>query len=658
MDKTELLNILNKKYDKGLDNKANAEKTALININFINGKQYLTYDPLTKLFKEINNYEERDYREKEVFNRIRSLRNTVLTKVKDKLPIPFAVPMTQDDSDVDAAKATSAVLEDLFKRQNMINKMKKVYTDMVDIGPAFIHVRWNPDAGQVLMSDVDKMIGDLSALIPDEEKEALRKKLSKDGTLRSGDVELEFLKMFELIPGDPYEQDIQEQPWIMRVKAYQKEEAEKLFGVKFAETEVIGRITATQDRTSDNKAIIDNLGVYNSEEVEDAVVIKEYFEKPSPLHPNGRRILFCKEKILQEADLPYINGEYETRTYPFIKFGLDTPNLFYSHAFIEDMKSVQKRYNQIRNRKFEHITKSVHGQLMIQDGALEDDTKITNRPGEIIWYKRGYNPPTTINTTNTGALDAESELRSLGEEFVKVTGVSTLSTNGAPNSSAVRGANMVQMLMEADDSKFSLIVEEMSLGVVAIAKQVIRLYKQFMMPGEVRFTRFTKNLTTTINWKSDLLTEEIEIRNKSKLTLSDARRKENMQMLMQSGLLSADTGLSPELRIKMIEEMDLGIPVNEMPFEGIGDVKKARRENAKIVNQGAQIDADPYDDHQIHFAVHSDYIKSDEYLATVTRNPQVDELFRAHVDQHFKIVEAQREKAMAEAAAQQNKGGK
>lgn len=658
MDKIELLQDLNKKYDKGLDNKANAEKTALININFINGKQYLTYDPLTKLFKEINEESEKDYREKEVFNRIRSMRNTVLTKVKDKIPIPYAVPMTQDDSDLDAAKATSAVLEDVFKRQNMIVKMKKIYTDVVDIGPAFIHVKWNPNAGQVLMSDFEQMIGDLAAFVSDEEKEELRKKISRDGTVRSGDVELEFVKMFEIVPGDPYEQDIQEQPWIMRVKAYPKAEAEKLFGTKFNEVEITGRITSTQDRTSDNKAIIDNLGIYNSEENRESVVIKEYFEKPSNLYPNGRRILFCKEKILFSGEMPYINGEYETRNYPFVKFGLDTPNLFYSQAFIEDMKAVQKRYNQTRNRKFEHLTKNVHGQLLVENGSLADDTEITNKPGGIIWYKRGYRPPTTIHTTNTGSIDAESELRSLEEEFVKVTGVSTLSTSGSPNSSAVRGANMVQMLMESDDSKFSLIIEELSIGVTEVAKQIVRLYKQFMFPGEVRFTRFTKNLSTVINWKSDLLTEEIEIKNKSKIAISDARRKENMQMLIQSGLLTGESGISPELRIRIIEEMDLGIPVNDIPFEGITDVKKARRENAKIINQGAEIDADDYDDHQLHFAVHSSYLKSDEYLGIVVKNPQVDEIFRMHIDQHFKIVDAQRKQAMAEAAAQQNKGGK
>lgn len=219
---------------------------------------------------------------------------------------------------------------------------------------------------------------------------------------------------------------------------------------------------------------------------------------------------------------------------------------------------------------------------------------------------------------------------------------------------------MVQMLMESDDSKVSLIIDTLSTGVTELSKHIIRLYKQFMLPGEVRFTRFTKNLSTVVNWKSDLLVEHIDIKNRSKLTMTDSRRQENMQMLLNMGLLSAETGIAPELRIRIIEELDLGIPITEMPFEGIADVNKARRENSRIVNNFAEIDADQYDNHDLHYAVHSDYIKGEEYLSIVTANPEIDQVMRAHIDQHYQIVDAKRRQAMADAAAAEKnkKGGK
>lgn len=202
---------------------------------------------------------------------------------------------------------------------------------------------------------------------------------------------------------------------------------------------------------------------------------------------------------MKDEALPYINDEYGKRTYPFVKFDLDTPASFYSHAFIEDLKPIQKRYNNIRNRKYEYVVKNVHGQIAVQEGSLSDDTKITNKPGSILKYKRGFAVPEVIRSSATNTLDTDSELNSLEGEFSSITGISSLTLMGTPDSSGIRGANMTQMLMEADDSKFSLIIDTMSEAVVEISKHTIRLYKQFMLPNEVRFTRFTKDLSTSVN---------------------------------------------------------------------------------------------------------------------------------------------------------------
>lgn len=655
---SELIKDLNKKYEKGLDNKQDAERNALININYINGKQYIKLDKFNNLVEDIQIEGSPEYKVKESFNRLRSLRNTIVTKIKDKIPVPQVIPFTQGNEDLDIAKATNAMLEDLFNRQKVEKKLKKAAINTVDIGPAFIHVKWDPNAGTVLMSDLDALLGDSSALIPYEEKERLRKKLDSSGKLRSGDVVIENVDMFEMIVANPYEQEIQEQEWIMRIKAYDAEYAKEVFGIDFKTTESVGRITQSQDRGYDNRTLVDNLGIYNSEEIKDQVVIKEYFEKPCAKYPNGRYILFGGDEIIKQGEMPYINGEYETREYPFIKVGLDTPNLFYSHAFIEDMKAIQKRYNQIRNRKYEYIVKSVHGQLAVEEGSLADDVQLTNKPGTPIFYKRGFAPPQSLKSANSGALDVDSELRSLESEFTNVSGISSLSTAGTPNSSAVRGAGMVQMLLESDDSKFTLIIDTLVDAVIDISKQAIRLYKQFMMEGEVRFTRFTKDLSTAIHWNSNLLVEDITIKNRAKLSMTDARRKEQVQMLLQSGLLSKETGISPDMRIKLIEEMDLGISLNEMPIEGYSDIKKARRENYLIVNDGAEISASNFDDHQIHYDIHTNYIKSDEYRRIIIANPMIDKLMTDHIKQHSDVLDARNKQAMAEAMAQENNKNK
>lgn len=58
---------------------------------------------------------------------------------------------------------------------------------------------------------------------------------------------------------------------------------------------------------------------------------------------------------------------------------------------------------------------------------------------------------------------------------------------------------MTQMLLETDESKFSLIVDSLVEAVIDLSKQAVRLYKQFLQPGEVRFARFTNNLQTRVD---------------------------------------------------------------------------------------------------------------------------------------------------------------
>ena len=132
---------LQAKFEEGTKNKMSAERNALININFINGKQNIRYNGKTNLVEEIPYDSSAEYKENESFNMIRPLRNTVITNIKDKIPVSQCIPRSQNDADIDAAFVTTSVLADLADKQKLAKKLKKVARDAVDIGPAFLHVK-------------------------------------------------------------------------------------------------------------------------------------------------------------------------------------------------------------------------------------------------------------------------------------------------------------------------------------------------------------------------------------------------------------------------------------------------------------------------------------------------------------------------------------
>lgn len=152
-----------------------------------------------------------------------------------------------------------------------------------------------------------------------------------------------------------------------------------------------------------------------------------------------------------------------------------------------------------------------------------------------------------------------------------------------------------------------------------------------------------------------MLVEDITIKNRAKLATSDARRKQDLQQMLASNLLDPNNPLGPDLTMRLLEEFDSGLSINELPIKGIADVKKARRENNLIVNQGAQIEADDIDDHAIHYDVHTNFMKSDEYRKMVIANPQMDALMRQHMGGHQQIINNRNIQAQAQAIAMQGK---
>lgn len=77
----------------------------------------------------------------------------------------------------------------------------------------------------------------------------------------------------------------------MRVKAYKKEEAEKIFKTTFTETETIAKITMAASRAETRETLARNLGIQGKENENDMVVIREYFEKPCYGNEEGRYIV-------------------------------------------------------------------------------------------------------------------------------------------------------------------------------------------------------------------------------------------------------------------------------------------------------------------------------------------------------------------------------
>ena len=101
----------------------------LLTMSYIAGDQYKYLDVETYQVKEwqrISGYEER-----EVYNKMRNMKNTYKSRITQKKPAPIATPVTLRERDKRIASITNAVLDDEWEKHHSIDMPMNTHRDVV-----------------------------------------------------------------------------------------------------------------------------------------------------------------------------------------------------------------------------------------------------------------------------------------------------------------------------------------------------------------------------------------------------------------------------------------------------------------------------------------------------------------------------------------------
>jgi hypothetical protein len=161
------------------------------------------------------------------------------------------------------------------------------------------------------------------------------------------------------------------------------------------------------------------------------LLLIERYEKPTFKRPNGRLTIVCKDQLLYDGELPYINSKTNQRTYPFIKqISIKQLSSFWGMSVIERCIPIQRAYNSLKNRKHEFLSRLTSGVLTVEDGSVDVDNLEINgiEPGKIIVYRNGSTPPKFLDPGQIPE-DFEKEESKLLTELNNLSCISEISTN-------------------------------------------------------------------------------------------------------------------------------------------------------------------------------------------------------------------------------------
>ena len=350
------LSELNDLFKKAQEERLHHEVQWYKNMSFYLGRQWVVWskrkqalvdlasDPSWKV-RMTTNY---------IINFVQS-KSAMLLKNK---PIWNVYSMTDDMSDREGAKMAQQLLDYIWRHESVSDEVKKMAHHGLVYGSGVLKAYWNMDTGPVTEDP------------------------SSGEPIPMGDVDVKCVSPFEIFVDpeakSPYIRDLK---WLIPAYRIPLEDFKSRYDLD-ASPEAI------QDDGIEHQYLnlvkssghVDEPMAGNSEQLEEFVTIKEYYENPSPTHPTGRFIIYTDEFILYTGDLPY--GKI-----PLSKFDdLFVPDRFWGMSTVEQLIPLQTEYNRTRSQILENRNLMSNPKWVAPRDSVQDLDSISAEPGEIIYY--------------------------------------------------------------------------------------------------------------------------------------------------------------------------------------------------------------------------------------------------------------------------------
>lgn len=633
-DPSDDVQMVKNEFEERAVERACFESQWMLNMNFLKGNQYMNINPyLNTITPEMK---QNPWEEREVYNHIAPIIETRLAKLGRIQPSLKARPATGDRDDINSAKVTVKLLETTSRQQKMKDKQLKANTWAETTGSVIWKTYWNPKGGMRVGFQGNE---DVQSHVP----------------IFEGEVQTDVISPFEIYPDSPFNEEISECQSIIHAKAYHVKDIKRIWGIEETPKEI------SVFSTKYSGFNLGGLGYGSAQysivptQKKDCAMVYEYWERPSNEFPNGRLIICTDNNLLHSGDMPFVLGEYGTRDYPFIiQRCIESPGMFWGTSIIERLIPIQRSYNALRNRIKEHLARALIGNLVFEEGSFDEDVMDDIRrygfaPGDMIPYRKETGPPTYLQTPPLPP-EFMREQDTLKRDFIEISGVSEVSRDSSAPV-GVKSGIALGVLQEQDDTRISLTAKNIEDSCIELGKKWIRLYRQFAnQPRIAKFTGKNKEVEV-LDWcSSDLTTDDLYIEASAGLSETPAQRRQMVFDLLDTGLFNdPETGaLTKEGRSKVLEMLELG---NWEDIDGIekDHLNKAQRE-VRALLQGQEVHATSYDDDLLHISIHNRYRLSVEYEDLIKQNPGIEDLFEAHIGEHFENI--QRKQAPPPMAAQ------
>ncbi|HEY0771763.1 MAG TPA: hypothetical protein VGD31_15665, partial [Sphingobacteriaceae bacterium] len=423
--------------------RAMQERQWHINLAFYSGNQWSVLRQTGSVNGQYDLYTPKApyYRVRLVINQVRKIIRKEISRLTAQKPNAFVIPASSENQDVFAAQAGEQIWDSLWRRLKLNKTLRQAVFWQAVCGNGFIKSYW------------DKTKVDPESVVTTDEGSAPV----------YGDICIESITPWHIFVPDLMEEEIENQPYVIHAQVKTNAWIKQTFGIDPQGPKL----------ESVDEHLRTVLGTNQNDKKKDHSTILEIWVKPNylPELPEGGMFTIAAGKVVQGFDKwPYDHGQY-----PFSKLDATPTGKFYTASIIEDLIPLQKELNRTRSQLVEAKNRMSKPQLSAQEGSV-DAKKITTEPGQVIFYKMGFDPPQPIPLQNlpTYVID---EIERLYRDMADMSGQHEVSNGSTPP--GVTAATAISFLQEQDESLIATNYSSIEECVEKIAGQSLNYVKMF-----------------------------------------------------------------------------------------------------------------------------------------------------------------------------------
>lgn len=386
--------------------------------------------------------------------------------------------------------------------------------------------------------------------------------------------------------------------------------------------------------------------------VQNAAVVKEYYERPSAKYPKGRLIVVANSVTVYSGDSPYSGNEHgDWHPYSECRWEL-VPGRFWGRGPLDDAVEIQKQINSIDSLIVLVRKTMAVPQKLIPIGVGISPGEWTGRPSQEIFYKdngTGAKPETIEPTHVDPQVFAERTQRV--SDLKEISGAIDILKGDRPP--GVNAASALSLLYEVGTGKLFPVLDRWKAFVESSQKKQLQLIQKFYKEPRPEFIKSLRIKNSELSDQeisgflgTDLYDHcNVVVEAGSNVPKLQTAQQARLMELAQVGVLNLNL---PANRLQFLQDMGVAGYDND-----IGpDVKRAEWENSLLDNIAYSPDNKPIvldaDAHDVHVSTHEQRQKEPSFLSLP---PEAQQAYMQHIMEHQQFQQQQQQAEILQSQA-------